>query len=177
MNTQPSFKGIVTALALALSWMGCGQPLQAQAPVDPIPLMKQALTLLETADHDYEGHRAAAVKDVQAVLRGLKSPANGKVKKPGVITPGVPLPPNFTPGAPRPRSVTPGAPPPPRINTPGVGKNKQGARNLPETQAASDAQLQQAEDLLVQATSGLSDVSLQRINQAIAQIHTALTLR
>ena len=160
MNTQPSFQGIVIALALALSWMGGGQPVLAQVPggisSDPVPLMRQALTLLEHADHDYEGHRAAAVKELQGVLRALNNPNNGRKKNQASFTPGAPLPPNV----------------PPR-----PGKNKQPARNLPETQAASDAQLKQAEDLLVQAAGALSDVPLQHVNAAIAQIHTALQLR
>jgi len=161
MNTQPTFKGIVIVVALVLSWLACGPSLQAQtsggATVNPIPLLKQALTLLEKADHDYEGHRAAAIKEIRGILHALANPANGQGNNQANSTPGVRQPPN---GPPR------------------GGRNKQRPpRNLQEPQAASDALMNQAKELLVQASGGLTDIPLQRINEAIAQIHTALQLR
>ena len=157
MNTQPTFKGIVVVLSLLLSWMSWGTSLQAQtsgsATVNPVPMLKQALTLLEKADHDYEGHRVAAIKEIRGILHALANPTNGQTNS----TPGVRQPPN---GPPR------------------GGRNKQRApRNPQEPQAASDALMNQAQELLVQASSGLTDIPLQRINEAIAQIHTALQLR
>ncbi len=157
MNTQPTFKGIVIVLALVLSWIGCGPSLQAQtsggASVNPIPLLKQALSLLEKADHDYDGHRVAAIKDIRGILHALANPTNGQANS----TPGVRQPPN---GLPR------------------VGRNKQRPqRNPQEPQAASDALMNQAKDLLVQASGGLTDIPLQRVNEAISQIYTALQIR
>jgi hypothetical protein len=157
MNTQPTVKGIVIVLSLLLSWMSCAPSLQAQtsggATVNPVPLMKQALTLLEKADHDYEGHRAVAIKEIRGILHALANPTNGQANS----TPGVRQPPN---GLPR------------------VGRNKQRPpRNPQEPQAASDALMNQAQELLVQASGGLTDIPLQRLNEAIAQIHTALQLR
>ena len=157
MNTQPTFKGIVVVLSLLLSWMSWGPSLQAQtsggATVNPVPLLKQALTLLEKADHDYDGHRVAAIKEIRGILHALANPTNGQANS----TPGVRQPPN---GLPR------------------VGRNKQrGPRNLQEPQAASDALMKQAQELLVEASSGLTDIPLQRVNEAIAQIYTALQIR
>jgi hypothetical protein len=39
---------------------------------DAIPILQQTRTLLEKADHDYGGHRAAAVRDLGTAIQQLK---------------------------------------------------------------------------------------------------------
>ena len=98
------------------------------APVLPGPLLIQAYTTLEQADHDYKGHRLAAMKQVEAA---------GKL----------------------------------------VGVNVRGDGKGHEPQGVSDAQLRTAQSLLEQARAGLTGVALRHVNQAIAQISTALAIK
>lgn len=74
-NFYCSFVGLaVVCFALA-----CGQCLVA-APAPAAGLLVQAYTTLEQADHDYKGHRVAAMKQIEAAARllGVKVRGQGK---------------------------------------------------------------------------------------------------
>ena len=98
------------------------------APVPPGPLLVQAYTTLEQADHDYKGHRVAAMKQIEAAAKLLG------------------------------------------VDVRGDGKGH-------EPQGVSDTQLRTAQGLLEQARAELTGVPLRHVNQAIAQISTALTIK
>ena len=108
----------------------------AKAPAETIPndsaeagLLRQAYGLLSVANHDYQGHRVRAMKQIEVAAQHL-----------GVILRG-------------------------------DGKGH-------EVQAASDAQLRNAEALLVQASGGLkAGQGLAHVKLAIAQLTAALAVR
>lgn len=150
---------IVIAIIAVVCVLGLSQGVQAQTsgvtPTDPISLMKQALVLLEQADHDYDGHRAAAIKNIHLAVRELGKKHHKKGKAINTV-PAVQIPPVAPPSAP---------------------KAKKPPAHLKEPQAVSDAQLHQAQDLLVKAGAGMSDLPLQYLNAAVSELHTALLIR
>ena len=75
INFYRSFIGLA-AVCFALSF---GQNLVA-APSPSAGLLVQAYTTLEQADHDYKGHRKAAMKQIEAAakLLGVKVRGDGK---------------------------------------------------------------------------------------------------
>ncbi|MGD0412278.1 MAG: hypothetical protein ABSC18_11310 [Verrucomicrobiota bacterium] len=92
-------------------------------------LLRQAYGLLSLADHDYQGHRARAMKQIEVAAQHLG------------------------------------------ITLRGDGKGH-------ETQATSDAQLRNAQALLVQASGGLKPgQGLAHVKLAIAQLNVALAIR
>jgi hypothetical protein len=66
-------------LAVVCSVLSFGQNLVA-APAPAAGLLVQAYTTLEQADHDYKGHRKAAMKQIEAAakLLGVKVRGDGK---------------------------------------------------------------------------------------------------
>ena len=74
-NLYRSFVGLAVA-CLVLSF---GQSLVA-APAPAAGLLVQAYTTLEQADHDYKGHRKAAMKQIEAAakLLGVKVRGDGR---------------------------------------------------------------------------------------------------
>lgn len=91
-------------------------------------LLMQAYSSLEQADHDYKGHRAAAMKQVEEAAKLL------------------------------------------HINVRGDGRGH-------EKQGISDEQLRKAEGLLQQAKAGLKGKPLKHVNNALKQLHTALSIK
>ena len=79
MNLCRSFVGLVV-VCCALSF---GQSLVA-APAPVAGLLVQAYNTLEQADHDYKGHRRAAMKQIEAAakLLGVKVRGDGKAHEP-----------------------------------------------------------------------------------------------
>jgi hypothetical protein len=133
----------VAAAFLSLSLAGearaqKGAPLApaAKAQSETIPndgteagLLRQAYGLLSVANHDYQGHRARAMKQIEVAAQHLG------------------------------------------VNLRGDGKGHEG-------QATSDAQLRNAQALLVQASGGLkAGQGLAHVKLAIAQLNTALAIR
>jgi hypothetical protein len=75
LNRVRSFVG----LAVVLSVLCSGRTLVA-GPPPAAGLLVQAYTTLEQADHDYKGHRRAAMKQIEAAakLLGVKVRGDGK---------------------------------------------------------------------------------------------------
>jgi hypothetical protein len=75
INFYRSFIG----LAVVCSVLSFGQNLVA-APAPAAGLLVRAYTTLEQADHDYKGHRKAAMKQIEAAakLLGVKVRGDGK---------------------------------------------------------------------------------------------------
>ena len=75
INLYRSFVG----LAVVCFVLSFGQSLVA-APAPAAGLLVQAYTTLEQADHDYKGHRMAAMKQIEAAakLLGVKVRGDGK---------------------------------------------------------------------------------------------------
>ncbi len=48
---------------------------------EAIPILLKTMTMLEKADHDYGGHRAAAVRDLGAAVQQLKTALEFEKKK------------------------------------------------------------------------------------------------
>jgi len=125
-------------LALMLSVGLAGRALAQNAA--PVALLQSAHATLAGADHDYDGHRIAAMHQIEAALRDLAgNSAVGRTH---------------------------------RVHYKHVGK----VRNL-EPQAASDAKLRSAQEVLQTAAAELSGSPLKRVNKALAQLNTALGIR
>ena len=69
----------LAALALAFCVLSFGHRLVA-GPAPAAALFVQAYTALEQADHDYKGHRIAAMKQVEAAARILHVKVRGDGK-------------------------------------------------------------------------------------------------
>ena len=70
------FPVLLTALLLAL-----GLVTRAQAqPAGTIPVLENAYATLARADHDYKGHRAKAMKQIQLAVSELGGKSGGKGK-------------------------------------------------------------------------------------------------
>lgn len=121
-----SFRFLLGAY-LACAFLAVCPRLQAQ-PHGNVAVLREAYFTLAAADHDYKGHRAAAMKQIEQAVKLL----GGDVK--------------------------------------GDGKNR-------ERQGASDAQLRAAQNLLHQASPGLSGAPAKHVDQAIKQISTALSIK
>jgi hypothetical protein len=75
----------VTALVLAFtcgpsqgaSKTGAQKPAEAKVVSAEVPSLRQAYALLSSADHDYQGHRARAMKLIEAACRALGSTVKG----------------------------------------------------------------------------------------------------
>lgn len=74
-NLYRSFVGLAV-VGFVLSF---GQSLVA-APSPAAGLLVQAYTTLEQADHDYKGHRVAAMKQIEAAARLLGANVHGNSK-------------------------------------------------------------------------------------------------
>ena len=118
----------------------------------------QAYTALVTANHDYQGHRAAAAGAVRAALKTIHA---------GIVKHG---------------SAAQQAAMNQQLAS--VAAAEQTAKQTPmlkERQAASDAQLAQAQQILIQLQQGLTTTKQQRVladvNRAIQQIQIALQVR
>ncbi len=59
---------------------GCILSFTASLRAAPVDLLRQAYVTLAQADHDYKGHRAAAMKDIAAAARNLGVPLGGDEK-------------------------------------------------------------------------------------------------
>ena len=77
----------VAGLAIVCFVLSFGQSLVA-APSPAAGLLVQAYTALEQADHDYKGHRIAAMKQIEAAARllGVKVRGDGKGHEHQVIS-------------------------------------------------------------------------------------------
>jgi hypothetical protein len=148
-------QGSAFSMAVVLC-VGLVSPASAQATATTSPnaaiikSLRQAHHLLVRADHDYDGHRAKAAEEVAKALRDL-----GYHHKKTVTT---------TPAA----AV---------VTNPTVHA---GQPKLHESQGSSDAQVQQALQILqgtVSQLSGKHPKALANINAAIGQINTALKLK
>jgi hypothetical protein len=111
------------AIAFVLSFAPRGHAAPAAAE-----LVRQAYVDLAVADHDYKGHRLAAMKQLEAA---------GKL----------------------------------------LGLNFSGEGRGHEMQGTSDMQLRAAAGLLNQASTGLSGKPLKRVQAALRQISTALSIK
>lgn len=118
---------------------GLGSRVQAQSALS---LLETAHATLAHADHDYDGHRAKAMKEIQAAVHDL----TGTYRV--------------------------------RVRTHAHVRHVRGTGNAePQSQSSSDDQLRSAEGMLQQASAALSGDAFQRVNSAIAQLNTALTIR
>jgi hypothetical protein len=116
-------------------------------PTGAASVLHEAFTTLAQADHDYDGHRVDAMKQIHLALETL----SGKTKvKTHASTA-------------RATQVKPAA--------------HKASRKEPESQAASDAKLRAAEGLLQQVSGEVSGVVLQHVQAALAQLNTALSVR
>ena len=73
----------LVGLAIVCFGLSFGHSLMA-APAPAASLLAQAYTTLEHADHDYKGHRVAAMKQIEAAakLLGVKVRGDGKGHEP-----------------------------------------------------------------------------------------------
>jgi hypothetical protein len=118
------YSTLLAILFLAFGLVASGQ---AQSNGN-LTTLDDAYATLSHADHDYNGHRARAMKQVELAVKELG----------GAIS---------------------------------------GHGHVREPQAASDAQLRDAQAMLQQAASGLSGKALKHVKNAITQINTALSVR
>jgi hypothetical protein len=129
------------------------QSTQNQTNTAALAALKQARALLDGANHDYQGHRAKAEALVAQAIREL-------------------TPHHHQPGA--------GTTKPGRGANPGVNVGNAGKGNAnKEPQAQSDAQLQQAVQLLngVVGQIGNHPKASAHIQNAIAELNTALKIK
>ncbi len=127
---------------------------KAVAAAEVINALATAHQLLAVADHDYDGHRALAAKEVHKALMGLgHRQVNAQTGMPGAASP------------------------------PAAGGKKAaltGQTQGKESQASSDAQLRQAMQLLQGTLPYIGSrhpKAAANVNAAIGQINTALTLK
>jgi hypothetical protein len=130
---------LVGALLIAF---GMVSRIQAQTTAS---LLVSAHTMLAHADHDYDGHRAMAMKEIQAAIHDLAGTAHVKARA--------------------------------HAHVRYYRYHPTKASKEPENQNASDYQLRSAENLLEQASAGLSGDAYQHVNSAIAHLNTALSVR
>ena len=133
----------MTLIGALLVAFGLVSRVQAQTTIS---LLQNAHATLAHADHDYDGHRAMAMKEIQAAIQDL----NGTAAKARAHTHHG-LYARYRPS---------------RISS-----------KEPETQSASDVQLRSAENMLQQASAGLSGDAYQHVNTAIAHLNTALSVK
>ena len=69
-----SFSRSVVGLAVVCLVLSFGQSLFAAAVSSSSALLEQAYTALHQADHDYKGHRVAAMKQIEAAAKLLGTP-------------------------------------------------------------------------------------------------------
>ena len=146
MKTQLYFPPSML-LALFLATFGFAAPVRAQT-TSVTSQLHQAFSVLAQADHDYQGHRAAAMKEIHLALKSLN------VKSAGKRTGG--------------HNVN---------HTPHATAKKGGTGNGTESQSVSDAQLQSAQSILQQVSGEVSGVTLQHVSAALSQLSTALSIR
>ena len=119
---------------------GFGLRAQAQSG-GPLGLLESAHATLASADHDYNGHRVAAMWQVEAAAHELEGVKAGRHAELHYRT-----------------------------------RHVRHVKSL-EPQSVSDAKLRNAASLLQQAASGMSGKSLRHLNDALAQLNTALNIR
>jgi hypothetical protein len=82
MNAKPLFR---CSLIIATALLVLGMFTRAQAqPAGNVTLLDDAYATLSQADHDYKGHRAAAMKQVQRAVAELggRISGHGRVREP-----------------------------------------------------------------------------------------------
>jgi hypothetical protein len=130
-----------TLLAALLAALGLVSRVQAQTAT-PVSLLENAHATLAQADHDYNGHRVLAMREIPPAVHELTGTFNGKVRAHVHL----------------------------RHTGKIIGKGR-------EAQNTSDAQMRVAENMLQQASAGLSGHAFQHVNSALAQLNTALSIR
>jgi hypothetical protein len=124
-----------------------------------ITQLHQAKVLLETAIHDYDGHRAAAVHQVHSAIRALEEhhhKANANQTNPNKVNQA------------NPQAANPG-----------------NGNITPQEQAASDKQLKQADVMILQTLAGMPSSSssphlvkaAQHLTEAHSELKTALNIK
>ena len=148
----------IVGLSISIFFAGLASSLTAQAVtvkppthLDVIETLKKAHGLLVHADHDYDGHRAKAAEEVHKALEDLGDHPAKKATRVLVPTAGGVV------------AVTPVHPAQPKMTEP---------------QAASDAQVHEAKELLEAALKDLSSSkhpnAHKNVKEAIHQITLAL---
>lgn len=136
---------------------GAAKAAKALSTAEIVNALKTAHQLLVAADHDYNGHRALAAKEVHKALVEM-----GHHKYPPTAQPGAAV--NTTAGGAAAKKA--------------AHASGQGAGH--EAQAASDAQLRQAQQLLQGALSHINarhPKAAANLQAAIDEINTALTIK
>lgn len=157
---------------------GNGNPLSAQNPANqgknknnknqqnPVSVeLHSAKQLLESANHDYAGHRANAAHEVSLALHQINHPGGAQGQKPNGGNGG--------------NGANAGKK---NGNNPAKAKNnaKVGQGKMTEPQAVSDAQLKQAAQIITVAMGQLPPAQVQaktHLQSALREISTALTIR
>lgn len=121
-----SFRFLLGAY-LVCAFLAVCPRIQAQ-PSGSVGALREAYFTLAAADHDYKGHRAAAMKQIEQAVKALGGDVKGE----------------------------------------GKGHEKQGE---------SDAQLRAAQNLLQQASPGLTGAPAKHVSQALKQISMALSIK
>ena len=158
---------IICGLGFSISsFLGAVNIASAQAATVPVTAttsakhaalenLRQAHKLLVLADHDYDGHRARAAAEVHKAIRELE----GKHHPKKVVSGTTPVP------VPTPIIVKPAKPKQPAMREP---------------QAASDAQLQEALQLLQASTTEINSKhprAAANVAAAIRELNTALKIK
>ena len=134
-------------LVLFLAALDVTLPVRAQT-ASVTSQLHQALSTLAQADHDYQGHRVAAMKEIHLALKSLNVKSAAKRTGSHIAN-----------------------------HTPHVTAKKGGTGNGTESQSVSDAQLQSAQSILQQVSGEVSGVTLQHVSAALSQLSTALSIR
>jgi hypothetical protein len=146
-----SAAALLLASASAGARQGTASPYATQ-----IAAMRQARTLLETADHDYNGHRHNAVKLVSAAIHALQPPSTNTTHAKGTAT----------------KAAS------------GTAKAQAATKGGNMTQAASDAQLKVAMGQIVviqaqlsKATGTAPAAAVAELQKAVQELQTALSIK
>jgi hypothetical protein len=125
---------------------------RAAAATEVFQALRTAHTLLAEANHDYDGHRALAAKEVHRAIVELR----GKKAAPAVVDPA-------------------------KAAAKAGSKPAAGAAGQHEPQEVSDGQLRQAQQLLQQALSVVTSAgrgkAAGQIRAAVGEIDAALTIK
>jgi hypothetical protein len=132
--------------------------------LDEIATLKQAKALLEEANHDYQGHRAKAVHAIHEALHELEHHHHAAGTAGAKANPQV----QAAKAAAKAAHAT-------------AAKNGAGTNGVHENQAASDQQLQSAQQLLAKVqtelSSGKHPHALAHVQTAMKELQTALTVK
>jgi hypothetical protein len=160
IRVRYSFAFVTAALALLAADGRLNAARAAAAPspyATQIAALRTARKLLESADHDYDGHRAAAVKLVSAAIHALRPPSSTGAHAKG----------NAAKGAAR-----------------AAIANQQQQQAPRMTQAASDGQLKMAMGQIAAVATQLSKASgtapgaaVTELQKAVQELQTALSIK